>query len=137
MDKKIDVKKIINSRWEKEPDGSIRMGMPLMFQVRPDVQTPEQRARLLYAWLQIGEEHMPEVSIINACYQGNNDRPDFVLGSDAYAAGYSWKNIPPFEEFKKKLFDNKEIATCIAAVDSTDQERVGLLDWKGQIALAV
>ena len=116
-------------------DGVFRVGAPKMYQIREDVTTKDQRAKLLYSWLLIGDEFMPEITIANVNYKGNMDRPGFLFGSDASAAEYDWKNIPPFEEFKKTLNDNKETAFCIASVDSIDTERVGLVDREGMMAL--
>ena len=112
-------------------------GMPLMYQIREDVKTKDQRAKLLYAWLQMDEEFMPEIFIPNVNYKGNMDRPDFMFGSDGLVAEYSWKNVPIFEDFKKVLFANKETAVCVASVDSSDSERVGMFDMDGQMGLTV
>ena len=111
--------------------------LPKMYHVREDVKTNDQRAKLLYAWLQLGEEHMPEITIPNKNYKGNTDRPGFVFGGNATAQIFSWRDIPTFEDFKKALNQNGEVATCIAAVDATDRERLGLFDLQGQMALTV
>jgi len=91
-------------------------GEPVMYAVRSDVRTPDEKARLVYAWLQIAKDHMPEVMIPNKGYRGNRDRPDFIFGSDLFAAIYTWKDIPNFEEFSKRLHENGDTALCIASV---------------------
>ena len=75
--------------------------------------------------------------IPNKGYRGNRDRPDFIFGSDLFAAIYTWKDIPNFEEFSKRLHENGDTALCIASVSSNDTERVGLLEFKGMMALTV
>lgn len=108
-----------------------------IFHVREDVVTEDQRARLLYSWLLMGDEYMPEVTIANKNYKGNHDRPGFIFGDDAVSRVYSWQSIPAFDEFAKALKENDEVCTCIASVDKNDTERVGMFDMNGTMVLTV
>lgn len=107
-----------------------------MMPVRPDIDTQEKRVKLLYAWLKLGKEHLPEVTLVNGDYKGNNDRPDYVFGSDVFSGEYSWEHIPDYKEFNRNVIANGEMAQCIAATDPSDQERVGLFDMGGMMMLS-
>ena len=130
-------KKQGGGRRQKGKKMKMNMNGPKMYHVRDDVKTSEQRAKLLYAWLLMGEKYMPEVTVMNKNYKGNNDRPGFIFGSDCMAKAYSWRNIPAFDEFAKALKENDEVCTCFASTDENDTERVGMFDLKGNMVLTV
>ena len=105
-----------------------------------DGLTPKEASEILYRFLTDTELNMPEVNILNATYEGNNDRPGFIFGSDLCAASYGGENgtFPSYDEFRKAYAHNNCMAGATASFDPEDRDRVSIQSMKdGRVQLII
>lgn len=84
-------------------------------------------SRILLNFLNCPYLYKKEVSIMNMSGPLRQPMPGYIFPSNMLSVIYTDDKIPTYDELNKKLEENQNAFTCMAASDKQDTKRIGLM----------